>query len=231
MALNISNHRNILLQILKDIYSDTSISPFLGFKGGTAAYLFHNLPRFSVDLDFDLLNEKREDYVFKKVGEIIKNYGQIKEERIKRYNLFFLLSYEKKERNIKVEINRRLFGSRYELKNYLGIPMLVMIREDMFANKIAAMQERIGKTNRDIFDVWFFLKNNWPINKEMVERRSGIAFREFLNKCVADLEKMSDQNILAGMGELLDVKQKIWVKANLRRDTIFLLRLKLESVK
>lgn len=36
-----------------------------------------------------------------------------------------------------------------------------MVREDMAAHKMVAMLERIGKTNRDIFDVWFFLKNNW----------------------------------------------------------------------
>ena len=41
-------------QILKDIYTDVSISPLLGLKGGTCAYFFYGLPRFSVDLDFDL---------------------------------------------------------------------------------------------------------------------------------------------------------------------------------
>ena len=41
--------------ILKDIYADITINSLLGFKGGTCAYFFYNLPRFSVDLDFDLL--------------------------------------------------------------------------------------------------------------------------------------------------------------------------------
>ena len=58
MSLNIPKHKGLLLQILKDIYSNTSISPFLGFKGGTAAFMFYNLPRFSVDLDFDLLRSE-----------------------------------------------------------------------------------------------------------------------------------------------------------------------------
>lgn len=31
MTLNYSKHKTILLQILKDIYSDTSIAPHLGF--------------------------------------------------------------------------------------------------------------------------------------------------------------------------------------------------------
>jgi hypothetical protein len=32
MTLNYSKYKTILLQILKDIYSDTSIAPHLGFK-------------------------------------------------------------------------------------------------------------------------------------------------------------------------------------------------------
>jgi len=32
MTIDISTHKTILFQILKDIYSDTSISPFLGLK-------------------------------------------------------------------------------------------------------------------------------------------------------------------------------------------------------
>ncbi len=83
MALDISVHKSILLQILKDIYSDADISPYLGFKGGTAAYIFHDLERFSVDLDFDLLDEAKEEQVFSKIEKIVKNYGQIKEARKK----------------------------------------------------------------------------------------------------------------------------------------------------
>lgn len=225
MTLNISVHKSILLQILKDIYSDTSISPYLGFKGGTAAHIFYDLDRFSVDLDFDLLDEKQEDQVFSKIEAIAKKYGQIKDARKKRFNLFFLLSYEASAQNIKVEINRRMFGSRYEIKTHLGISMLVMVKEDMFAHKLMAMYERMGKSNRDIFDVWFFLKNRWPLNRKIVEERSGMSFAKLLNKCINQLKKTTSRNILSGMGELLSQKQKDWAKANLVSDTIFLLKL------
>lgn len=231
MALNIPIHRSIMLQILKDIYSDTTISPFLGFKGGTAAYLFYNLNRFSVDLDFDLLDKTREDYIFERVGQIVKNYGNLKEAKKKRFNLFFLLSYEEKAQNLKIEINRRSFGSRYEVKTYLGISMLVMIREDMFAHKLMAMYERIGKANRDIYDVWFFLKNNWPINKAIIEKRTEMNLKEWLPQCIDLLEKMDNRNILAGLGEVLDEKQKAWVKTKLKGDTLFLLKLMLDNQK
>ncbi|MFH1610793.1 MAG: nucleotidyl transferase AbiEii/AbiGii toxin family protein [Patescibacteria group bacterium] len=231
MLLNIPKHKNILFQILKDIYSDTRISPFLGFKGGTAAYMFYDLSRFSVDLDFDLLNVDEEENVFSRVEDIVKKYGQVKESRMKRYNLFFLLSYGEKAQNIKVEINRRSFSSEYELKTSLGVSMLVMNKDDMFAHKLMAMYERMGKSNRDIYDVWFFLKNNWSINKKIVIDRSEVSFSSFLNKCIVALEKFENRKILSGMGELLDQKQKVWVKEHLKEDTIFLLRLLLDAEK
>ena len=234
MTLNTTTHKNILIKILKDIYTDSTIGPLLGFKGGTAVYLFYNLNRFSVDLDFDLLDAEKEDYVFEQIKKILENYGTIKEAEKKRFNLFYVLAYDDKvpgAQNIKVEINRREFGSKYEVKSYLGISMKVMVQEDMFAHKLCAMYERIGKTNRDIFDVWYFLQNEWPVNKKIIEERTKMNFNGFLQKCVDSLEKMTDQNIISGMGELLDAKQKDWVKAKLRTETIFLLKLKLQNEK
>jgi hypothetical protein len=38
---------------------------------------------------------------------------------------------------------------------------------------------------------------------------------------------MSNVGILSGLGDLLDEKQKIWVKSKLLTETIFLLQLKL----
>jgi len=234
MLLNTVKHKNILIKILKDIYTDSTIGSLLGFKGGTAAFLFYDLNRFSIDLDFDLLEESKENYVFEQIQKILSNYGAIKEAQKKRFNLLFLLSYDEKEigaQNIKVEINRRNFGSKYEVKAYLGISMKVMIKEDMLAHKLCAMYERIGKTNRDIFDVYFFFHNNWPVNKEIIESRTNMPYKDFLQKCIDSLEKVSDRNILSGMGELLDEKQKVWVKSKLRAEMIFLLKLALDNEK
>lgn len=229
--LNYNTHKTILLQILKEIYTDTTLGPLLGFKGGTAAYLFYKLGRFSVDLDFDLLNETKENEIYQKIENILKSFGTIKDHYKKRHTLFVVLSYNLKAPNIKVEINRRSLGSRYEIKNYLGVPMKVMVPSDMFAHKLVAMLERKTFANRDIFDVWFFLKNHWEINQEIIEKRTGMSLEKYLKKCIQFLKKLSDKNILAGIGELLDEKTKIWAKKNLRQDTLFLLKVKLESLK
>lgn len=226
MTLNISTHKTILFQILKDIYSNTKIAPFLGFKGGTATLMFYNLDRFSVDIDLDLLDEKKEDLVFEEIINIVKKYGNLKESYKKRFNLFCLLSYEDKSHNIKIEINRRAFGSKYEIKTYLGVSMLVMVKEDLFAHKLMAMYERMGKTSRDIYDVWFFLSNRFPINHEIVEKRSGMLFDKLIQKCIEQLEKFDNKQILSGLGELLTPNQKDWAKTKLKEETISLLKLR-----
>jgi predicted nucleotidyltransferase component of viral defense system len=239
MTLDYSKHKHIQLQILKEIYTDMSIATHLGFKGDTAALMFYNLNRFSVDLDFDLLytseagsvDENKEQEIFEKILDIAKGHGEIREARSKRYNLIFILSYDSKAQNIKIEVNRREFGSRYELKTLLGISMLVMIREDMFANKLMAMYERVGKTSRDVFDVYFFAKNNWPVNRDIVEQRAGLPFSEVLKKSIELLEKLDNRHILDGLGEFLDDSQKDWARAKLRSETIFLLKARMESEK
>ncbi|MDP2837878.1 MAG: nucleotidyl transferase AbiEii/AbiGii toxin family protein [Candidatus Moranbacteria bacterium] len=234
MALDTAKHKNILIKILKDIYTDATISPVLGFKGGTAATFFYGLDRFSVDLDFDLLDAEKEDYVFERVKAIIGKYGTLKEVRKKRFNLLYVLSYDDKDinaQNVKVEINRRQFGSRYVVEAFLGISMQVMVKEDMVAHKLCAMLERIGKTNRDIFDVQFFLSHDWSVNRKIIENRMGISYADFLKRCIDALEKFNDNNILSGMGELLTEKQKSWTKAKLKSEALFSLRLALEKEK
>src|SRR3990167_9835954 len=107
MSLDTATHKNILIKILKDIYTDATISTILGFKGGTAAYLFYHLDRFSVDLDFDLLNAEKEDAVFERIKEILQRYGTVKEAEKKRFTLLYLLAYKQKApgaQNVKVEV-------------------------------------------------------------------------------------------------------------------------------
>jgi len=227
--LDIQKHKFVLISILKDIYTDTSLGPLLGFKGGTAGYLFYRLPRFSVDLDFNLLNIEKKTFVFNKMREILKKYDKVKQAREKRFTLFFLLSYDKKAQNIKIEISKREFPDHYQIKNYLGIPMVVMRKEDMFSHKLVALCERKNIASRDLFDLWFFMKNNWDFNKELVKLRTKMDYKEYLKKCILRVKKFNEKYILQGLGEVLDEKQKNWIKRNLKKEILFLLNFYLEN--
>lgn len=227
--LNITTHKLVMNKIVKRIYSDISIASLLGFKGGTALYMLYGLPRFSVDLDFDLLDATKEDLVFAKVSKIVKSLGDVREQREKHFTLFWLISYEKGQKQVKVEMSKRSLNSSYEVKSYLGIPIQVMKKEDMFTHKLTALLERRQLANRDIFDIWFMLDNNWDINQELLESSVKMSSAAYLQKCLSLLENSPPKSILDGLGELLDNKMKAWVKEKLLQETIFLLKVRLKG--
>lgn len=226
--LNPNLHKPILIGILKSVYGDVELSPLLGLKGGTAAYLFYGLDRFSVDLDFNLLHEGKDDFVLERVSGYLKEFGTVRDQQKKHFTLFCLLSYEKGQHGVKIEISRRALPARYEIKDYFGISMRVMVQDHMFAHKLMAMCERKRPANRDLYDVWFFFRKLWPINVQVLEERSGLSFQQYLKQAIAHVEKVDNGNILDGIGELLSEKQKIWVKEHLKEDLLFQLRLRLQ---
>jgi len=177
--IDINRHKFFLVQILKDIYSDIELANCLGFKGGTALMFFYGLPRFSVDLDFNLINKGKEEIVYEIVRKILLKYGTIYDEAPKFYGPLIVLDYGTDERKLKVEISNRMFENRYEIKNLLGINMKVMVLSDMFAHKLCALLDRNSITGRDIFDCWFFLKNQSPVNKAIVESRMHMSFTDY----------------------------------------------------
>lgn len=222
--ININKHKFFLTQILKDIYSDIELANSLGFKGGTALMFFYDLPRFSVDLDFNLLDLAKEKTVYEKVRKILLKYGKIFDEAIKFYGPIIVLDYGVGERKLKIEISNRQWNNHYERKNLLGINMQVMVAPDMFAHKLCALLDRGELTNRDIFDSWFFTQKQTPINKEIVEKRMEMSLADYMQKCIDHLESVSDRGILNGLGELMDEDMKKFVRTKLRTETISLLR-------
>ena len=222
--IDLNKHKFFLVQILKDIYSDIELANWLGFKGGTALMFFYDLPRFSVDLDFNLINEGKEKLVYDKVRKIILKYGTIHDVAPNFFGPLVVLDYGIGERKLKVEISNRKFEDKYEIRNLLGISMKVMIGPDMFAHKLCALLDRSSITGRDIFDCWFFMKNHTPLNKDIVETRMNILFADYIQKCISLVESVNDRSLLHGVGELMNDDIKKFVRKNLKTETIVLLK-------
>jgi len=216
-----------MLQILRDIYSDLELANNLGFKGGTALMFFYGLPRFSVDLDFDLIrpDKEKENTIYQKIHDILLKYGKIEDGAQKFFGPILVLNYGKGERKLKIEISNRQQDNHYEVKSFMGINMLVMTVSDMFANKLCALLDRNELTNRDIFDCWFFMENRTPVNMKLVESRMKMSFSDYLQNCIEMLNHLSDKNLLNGIGDLIDDhKLKIFVRNKLCNETITLLK-------
>lgn len=224
--LNKKEHEVMLGKILLAIYSDKELSSVLGFKGGTACYLFYGLPRFSTDLDFNLLKQDKIDFVFEKLSKILIDLGEIKDKKIKYNTIYFLLSYKNDAHNIKIEIStRNIDNNNYQIKNYLGLSVLTMTKDCIFANKLVAVLDRKKLANRDLFDVYYFLKNSWPINEEILIKRTGRTTKEYLKEIIKYLEKNKKINILHSLGEVVNNKQKVWIKEKLIVELLYLLKL------
>jgi len=221
--MDTNKHKYFMLQILKDVFSDAELAECLAFKGGTAAMFFYGLPRFSIDLDFNLLDTGKEKEVYAKVKRILLKYGSIHDEALKFYGAVFVLDYGQGERKLKVEISNRQYDNHYEIKNLLGIDMKVMVKSDMFAHKLCALLDRNEITGRDVFDCWFFLNTQTPINAKIVESRMGMLLPEYIQRCIDTLEQVSDKTIMNGLGELTDGETKKFAKTKLRKETISLL--------
>ena len=224
-----NKHKTILIKILKNIYSDKDLRNILGFKGGTALFLFYGLPRISVGLDFNLLDEEKKSLVFEKLKNILSKFGKIVETKEKRYTLFFLISYGKSERKIKVEVSKRKIPTAYEVKDYLGISILVAKKECLAAGKLSAFLTRKKLAARDVFDLWFILEKNWSFDENLLKFQTNLSLKKALKEALKKVKKIKINQLLQGIGELIEEKNKTWIKNNLKKELIFLLNLYLKN--
>ena len=166
ITLDISKHRIVMIQLLLDFYKDTLIAPFIGFKGGTAAMLFYNLPRFSVDLDFDFVHNSTKSSIdatllFNHISKLLHRKYQVTDECLKFNTLFWLVRYESNLSQVKIEIStRKCFNNQYHPVLFYGVTVNIMDAQDMIVYKMIAIMTRKHLANRDLFDLHYLTPAN-----------------------------------------------------------------------
>lgn len=218
-------HKLYMAQILSLIFKDKDLCNVVGFKGGTALMFFHNLPRFSTDLDFNLLDVSKQDVVYNKVRQILLRFGTIDDEAKKLNGPILVLNYGKGERMLKVEISNRQYDNHYETKTLAGTDIRVLTVPDMFAHKLCAMGERLSP--RDVFDVWFFLQQmHTSVNENIIKERTGKTVAEYAAWCSQRVREASPKLMMQGLGEVIDdTRTKNFVKTRLIEETALALEL------
>jgi predicted nucleotidyltransferase component of viral defense system len=230
-----------MMSILLDISKNEILKENLVFKWWTYFFLLYGLDRFSTDLDFDLVGEwlsedfkqkisdnrkwsMKENLILEEVGKLAEKYWEVKEKIIKKHTIFVFLSYGEIDHNIKIEISRRWVSWEYSLKNFMWIELNTLDVEYATANKFFALTDRNKLANRDIYDIWFILKNNLPINKEYLSEISWKSFEEYIKFMIEFLKKFpKNYNVLDWLWTTLSDKQKLFVKNHLIWETMFLL--------
>ena len=224
MIINKEEHRRRMLQILADISASPVLSINLGFKGGTCCYFVHGLDRFSVDLDFDLLNKDKQSIVLSELDKVLGKYGEVKMEG----NVFARkVKYNDMSAAVKIDVSDRMEANKlniYKVADVVsGLPLKILVKEDIFAHKLIALIERYENkiknkviANRDLYDINYFFEIGWRYNKDIVAMRSGKECRAYLVELKDFIEKKVDHdNVLEGLGSLVDDKKRNWVKKNL----------------
>jgi len=170
------------VKTLTEIADDLFLSQELFFKGGTCASMLGYLDRFSVDLDFDLKEEKTSRKIRDSLKNVFENLNlEIKDENPKA--LEFLLRYkapEKERSSLRVDVvGLNYKGNRYEPKLLPEINrvMVCQTKETMFSHKLVAVTERFAKHNsiagRDIYDIHYFFLNGVRYIPELIKERTG----------------------------------------------------------
>lgn len=231
--LDRAKHETILKNILRDIYQHSRLGAQLAFKGGTCLYLFHDLPRFSTDLDFNLVMENEVDrFDPGMMREILSDYLTLVEDRQKRFTWFWLGSYEKGLQRIKVELSKRQFSDQYAIQDYLGVTVRTLDMPTMFAHKLVAISDRRSLVNRNLYDAWWLLKKMTPIHAEIIHERTGKSLPEYLEFLLSYIpDNVDRRHIVDGLGELLSGPQKDRVRDHLLDELLAQLQIRLEAEK
>ena len=194
------------------------------FKGGTCATLFYDLPRFSFDLDFDIIRPfgKSDTDAIK---EVLSSNGRVADEADKKHTLLYEFDYGKGATKIKIEFNKRVWkNNRYKNEWFMGVPILLADEITVATNKLVALSDRKSAVVRDLFDAWYFLSHGFMLNEKLLIERTGKGTDEYCAFLVKFIKKtFSRRNVLQGLGEALDDKQKAWAREHLIDETILLI--------
>jgi hypothetical protein len=62
--------------------------------------------------------------------------------------------------------------------------MLIATEEYLFTSKLIALLFRKELASRDIYDIYFFAKNNWDIDVKILEHRTKKKIIKYLTECI-----------------------------------------------
>ncbi|MBN1373781.1 nucleotidyl transferase AbiEii/AbiGii toxin family protein [Candidatus Dojkabacteria bacterium] len=218
-------HKIALYSLLDALLSNPVIATNIYFKGGTCASMLGFLDRFSIDLDFDILDKTQKPILRKAIHKIISQLGYTIKDESKEQLQFFLKYRDipNERNNLKLEISD-LVSTKNKYKEYYLVEIdkycQAQTIETMFANKLVALKARWdegkGISGRDMYDIHHFFKQGYDINTPVVEELRNCSFNkyvkeliDFITTTVSDKMLWEDLNPLVSSSKLKTVVPKI----------------------
>ncbi|MFH1054873.1 MAG: nucleotidyl transferase AbiEii/AbiGii toxin family protein [Candidatus Altiarchaeota archaeon] len=183
--------RAIIREYLQTVILDTIYRSEYGrvmfFCGGTALRFYHNLPRFSEDLDFNTkrMSEKDFEDLLGKVGKALSLEGFNTTAQKKRRDTLMTANIEFTEimsqygitddrgatMTVKVEVNNPPWPTETEShvtsKFGYNFTAILMSNPGLITEKLCAMLSR--KRGRDIYDILHMLRRRFPFDEDILE--------------------------------------------------------------
>ncbi len=213
-----SHMRQILVALFSGPYND-----IIAFKGGTLAYLYYGLTRFSTDIDLDLLDLDKEQDIIQYMDHLLISMGE--SEKIVGRDLHrWRFRYDPNGWIIKIELNKRQSPfTRYEQIIIDDTPIQAQDLTSMVTNKLLALGNR--RYNRDLYDIHFFLSKGYKLDEKIINDRESMSLHEWVSNIIDQIPNHFQHNtILHQLGEVVDDSQKSRIKNYLADETIQLLR-------
>lgn len=225
-----TKHKYQLYRLLTAILEHNYLANTLYFKGGTYAAMRGILNRFSIDLDFDLVDKTQKPRVREELDNIFTKL-KLKIKDQSREHLQFYLEYPARvgERNtLKLEITDLVSpNNEYEAVRLLELGLICQgqTTPTMFANKMYGAMARYAKTGhlagRDFYDIHQFFLQGLLVKQDVVEERSGLKYGEYLEK-LWDLIKneLSEEYLYQDLNPLLPGKDLRAIVKTLKRELL-----------
>ncbi len=229
-----ASHKYQMFRLLAAILAETELARGLVFKGGTCASLRGWLDRFSIDLDFDLLDKSVIPTYRKSLHRLFKSLDfTVKDES--RYHLQFFLKYKSAvglRNTLKLEINDDFSPlNQQEVVNLaeLNLSALTQTQSTMVANKLFAAGNRYFQSRtiagRDFYDLHYFLTRGFDFDKAIIEERTKIKFDKYISKLIRLVEsKVTEAILYEDLNPLLPAANLKKSINNLRQELLWMLR-------
>lgn len=173
-------------QVLSDIINVSELNQDLIFKWGTSLMLFHNLNRFSEDLDFNYTNNR----ALIKLEDCLNEKGYTYESKKQKFGKTYNITYieNNKDYNCIVDLASYNYKTKpdFKIKNFNWKPLKVLNLEHNFAHKLCAFYER--KKGRDVVDIHFYLWKGVYPNEDILQERHWRNFSEFCSIVLKELQ-------------------------------------------
>ncbi len=176
----LEQHEIFEIEVLEKLKSSRLLESLV-FGGGTMLRLCHELPRYSVDLDFWKLKDFDDVAFLNALQDVLTKFYEITDAQIKHFTILLELRSAHFPRRLKIEIRRELRKWEYEdtiaYSPFATTQVQVKAHtlEQTMQNKIEALSSR--NAIRDAFDIEFLLRKGVPLGQLSTDKIENLKKR------------------------------------------------------